>query len=421
MRNFNLKNIYCLVIIYLLSATLLQAQDLLTISGTIIDADTKENLPFAALGFKNHLKGTTTNENGEFIFTFPKELVNDSLIINYLGYQPKAIAVTGSSKSLVIKVSKESVSLDEFVVLPQPPEYYIKMAVRDIPKNYPTAPIQSYSYYQEKIAENNVNILLNECVFKSYAEDTISEHQLVLYKKTENEVTFMKKQREKEERKAQKKNKNSTDEKTTEEEKEDFKITDFFGGPKQILNAANINKLPPFMDSLRFNEFNYSYDRNISYSGKNVMEIKFSSKKRKDKYKGQGVVYIDRASNAIVALDFSGDIRLPALLKPILFVLGIGLKRPQVAIKKQYQERNGYWYVSNCKVDIKLNFTKKKMFRKNEHSLFQISQLYNINDILLENPLHIESSKQFDFKNKDYNAQIHNDFNMNWNQINRIN
>ena len=61
------------------------------------------------------------------------------------------------------------------------------------------------------------------------------------------------------------------------------------------------------------------------------------------------------------------------------------------------------------------------MFSKNEHSKFTIGQLYNINDIKLDNPKKIAKNKQFDFTNKDYESQVHNDINIKWNQINRVN
>ncbi len=384
----------------------LLGQEQRVITGKIIDADTDSSLPFSAIGLKNNLKGTTSNENGEFKFTFPSGITDDSLIINYLGYEHTIYHLKDITSPLLVKLPKKIMSLDEFIVLPHPPEYYIKLAVRDIPSNYSASPYESTSYYREKSSENGKDTKLNECVFKSYTKDTSNQHQLLLFKKTENELNANEKGREKEKKK--------------EEEEEMFNLSDFFGGPKGILNAANINNLPPFMDSLNFKNYNYIYERNTTYNGREVMEIKFSSKKRKHKMKLEGVLYIDKKTNAFISVYFHGDMRLPIMLKPVLLIMGVGIKKPYIAIKKQYQEKNNLWYINSCQIDMKINVTQKHMFKKNEETTINVNQLYNINNIKLINPMAIEKSKQFDSTNKDYQSQVHNDIQLKWNQINRV-
>ncbi len=73
-----------LIGLFLFSAILLRAQNV-TVEGKVVDWNTGQPLPGANLVLKkNNSIGTTTNKNG--IFRFSNLLVNDILIISYVGY-----------------------------------------------------------------------------------------------------------------------------------------------------------------------------------------------------------------------------------------------------------------------------------------------------------------------------------------------
>src|SRR5277367_4269119 len=76
----------------ILIATVLQAQQI-TISGRVVDLETKEALPFASVGISGKPIGLITNEQGEFDFHIPSDLRNDILIVNMLGYRPYEVPV----------------------------------------------------------------------------------------------------------------------------------------------------------------------------------------------------------------------------------------------------------------------------------------------------------------------------------------
>ncbi|MCC6837766.1 MAG: carboxypeptidase-like regulatory domain-containing protein, partial [Bacteroidia bacterium] len=100
---------------YFLSG-LLYAQTI-TISGKVIDSETKEPLPFASVGLKNRPIGTITNLHGEFDFHIPIEFRNDVLVINMLGYVPfEDPAWTVTDKLNTIEMVKSTQFLDEVVV-----------------------------------------------------------------------------------------------------------------------------------------------------------------------------------------------------------------------------------------------------------------------------------------------------------------
>ena len=88
------------------------------ISGRIVDAKTKEPIPFASLGLKNEQSGALTNEFGFFQMPAPEKSDKDSLVVLALGYLRKAVAVKKgvSVPDLIIEVPKRIVELANVTV-----------------------------------------------------------------------------------------------------------------------------------------------------------------------------------------------------------------------------------------------------------------------------------------------------------------
>ncbi len=56
----------------------------ITITGKVVDAETKEPLPYASIGIIGKPIGLISNEQGEFDFHIPSEMRNDILVISML-------------------------------------------------------------------------------------------------------------------------------------------------------------------------------------------------------------------------------------------------------------------------------------------------------------------------------------------------
>ena len=82
-------------------------QDHTKITGTVIDAQTKETLPFATVNFVgNESVGTTTDLDGAF--TLETRWGTDSLMASYVGYRPLVIAIQKGVKKQTINFELES-------------------------------------------------------------------------------------------------------------------------------------------------------------------------------------------------------------------------------------------------------------------------------------------------------------------------
>ena len=62
-------------------------------SGVVVDASTKEKLPFAYITLKNTNISTTTDLNGAFNLIIPDNLLNDELylIVSFVGFRSKEL------------------------------------------------------------------------------------------------------------------------------------------------------------------------------------------------------------------------------------------------------------------------------------------------------------------------------------------
>ena len=87
----------------------LQSAKTQTITGTVVDKETKETLPFVNVYFEAG-SGTYTDEQGKFEIN--RESEKDSLYFSLLGYQVQGYAVTEIKGSLKVKLVPTSIGLD---------------------------------------------------------------------------------------------------------------------------------------------------------------------------------------------------------------------------------------------------------------------------------------------------------------------
>ena len=86
------------------------------ITGKVTDANSGDPVPFANVIFKGTTNGATTDFDGNYsISTFSP---TDSVIVTYVGYQPKAKAVKrGATQVINFQLAEEVISLQEIVIV----------------------------------------------------------------------------------------------------------------------------------------------------------------------------------------------------------------------------------------------------------------------------------------------------------------
>lgn len=100
----------------------LYGQEIITVTGLVLDAKTNLPLVNASVGLQNHAYGTYTDKEGKFGLQFPDNAYNDTLIISYVGYHVIKSRLPGSKLMDGIYLLKESaIVLNEITILAQSP------------------------------------------------------------------------------------------------------------------------------------------------------------------------------------------------------------------------------------------------------------------------------------------------------------
>jgi CarboxypepD_reg-like domain len=163
---------YFLVLLCALGAHVSVAQRI-TISGKVVDKETKEALPFATVGIVGKSIGTITNLQGEFDFHIPGELRNNIFVINTLGYKTYEAPVWSLiADSLVIQMEKSNLMLQEVVISDSlNGGDILHIALTRIDQNYPDKPFMMEGFYRDLKKVANTYISLLEAAVMIYDED----------------------------------------------------------------------------------------------------------------------------------------------------------------------------------------------------------------------------------------------------------
>ena len=156
-----------------------------TINGRIIDSKSKENIPYASIGFLNKNRGTISNDDGNFSLTYNDQFLNDTLLIGHLGYRKLAIPVSELKSDSTYKLEQQSISLQEVVIRSSDPRSLIRQALESKSKNYDTNPFVHRAFYRETVKRNDRYMVYTEAlfdIFKTAYRPTLFDDQLKLIK-----------------------------------------------------------------------------------------------------------------------------------------------------------------------------------------------------------------------------------------------
>ena len=112
-----MKRIHFLALVFLLLLPALSRAQENRITGRVVDAKTKDPVPFASIGLREEGTGALTNEYGYFQLAGLEKTNQDSLIVMTLGYERNAVFIKrGSTEDLIIELKKREIKLGEVKV-----------------------------------------------------------------------------------------------------------------------------------------------------------------------------------------------------------------------------------------------------------------------------------------------------------------
>ncbi|MFY9115803.1 MAG: carboxypeptidase-like regulatory domain-containing protein [Bacteroidales bacterium] len=327
----------------------LQAQEnTISISGTVIDSETRRPMVFASISIQDIGISIVTNGEGFFTLKFPKEYADRSITISYLGYHTGVMPIAqflGSSKPLTIGLIQAALPIPMTTVKPIDPLELVKEAFKNIRHNFSQEKMQMTGFYREMIRKGNTYVTLSEAVIDVYKPPyapTFTVDQVGIYK-----------------------GRGSID-----WSRIDTVFVKFQGGIRSALDIDVVNHLflgVPEYEIDKYYDFTLEYP--VQMSDRIHYVVSFRQKPHIEEILFRGKIYIDLQTKAISRVEFNMNVENDDR------ATGIFIRRKPLTLKAtvdyaaymvQYRQLpEGTWVFDYSRTDLK--FTAKwdrKLFRQ---------------------------------------------------------
>ncbi|WKB81660.1 carboxypeptidase-like regulatory domain-containing protein [Cellulophaga lytica] len=313
-------------ILLFFGTTTASAQEFHQFKGEILDSDSKKPLVFATLSIAGSNISSISNAEGKFSLKVPNEVSTGDLVVSFLGYKTKKVALESLKKSGNNKIYLDITvtALSEInISAPKDPKALVLETLKKRGDNYFEDPTLMTAFYKESIKKRRKNISLSEAVVNIYKAP---------YSNSRKDVVELYKTR-----------------KSTNYSKMDTLALKLQGGPFNAL-YVDVMKYPQYifgLDVLPFYEFSFDHSTRINNKLIYVISFKQNNKTEQPLYKGK--LYIDADKKILTSAIYSLNI-IDKQKAAKLFVR----KKPNkanvwptdVAYRVDYREKNNKWYYS---------------------------------------------------------------------------
>jgi hypothetical protein len=316
------------------------------IEGHVINALTEEPLAYASVTAISKNISTVTNADGDFKLHISNSTIPDSIVVNYIGFEPVTIALSSMDhKYQVIKLFEKSISIKPVIVKHIAAIDLVRDAISAISINYPNKNAMYTAFYRETTKDETEYISVCEAVLdiaKAPYKSIFLNDQARIFKGHKNQYL--------------KKIKNLS-----------YKLE---GGVYNCIKLDIIKERASFLSNETLELYEYKVVKSYSYNNNEVYVIDFSPKQNIDDITYQGTLYIEKNTKAIVAARFSISERGMVYAKSLL--VKKQPRRSQIKPLKAnyivfYRNYNGKWH---------LDFTKAELVVKAKSNRFLFNSVF---------------------------------------------
>jgi len=319
-------------------------QNLITIKGKVIDAETRAPLVFATVAVKETNVAIVTNIDGEFTLKVGDLSTSKSLEVSFVGYKNKVVPFSelkeNGSKN-VIALEAAPIPIKEIIVKPLDPIAIVEKAISNIPKNYESVPNLMTGFYRETIRKNRTYVSIGEAVveiFKAPYDSDVRFDGARIYKGR----------------------------KGTDVEKMDTVLFKLQGGPVSVLELDLAKNTETVLTRDAMQNYNYSLSGVVEIDGKPNYVIEFVQKPSVDMPLFMGSFYIEMDSYAISEVEFGFNLANKEAAQSIFIKKKpLGMKViPEIATyRTKYRQQNGKWHFTYSRAEVKFKVDwNKKLF-----------------------------------------------------------
>ncbi len=318
------------------------------VTGTIIDNDSRDPLPFATIGLKNSGKGTVSNNNGEFNLNITPDLRNDTLSFSYLGYIGREIPVKKAlGNSLIVVMKREFISIPEILIKNQVPQEIIIKARKAIPRNFGDTPALMTGFYREGVLKSTELQTYSEAIieiYKSAYSGTLLGDQIKIYKSRKIENT----------------------------DRRDTLAIRLKAGLSTCLELDGAKNTFDFLSPESMSDYTYRMTDIVTYDDETAYVIEFEQKADVDLPLYKGSIYINTVDFGILYAEFELNQALLHKMKDSFVtnpLHGFNTWPTSVKYSVSYRKVNNRYFLSHVRGDLVFISRKKnKLF----HSQFRV-------------------------------------------------
>jgi len=315
-------------------------QDLITIRGKVVDAETNAPLVFATVTVRESNVGIITNIDGEFTLKVSPSAT--SLEVSFLGYKNKQIEISSLKENggkNTIEMESAPIPIKEIIVKPVDPEAIVEKAISKISVNYESVPNLMTAFYRETIRKNRTYISIGEAVveiFKApYASDTRFDGARI-YKGR----------------------------KSADVEKMDTVLFKLQGGPVSVLQLDIVKNTESVLTKDAMEYYDYSISGVIEIDGKPHYIVDFIQKPSVEQPLFMGSFFIDMETFAITEAEFGFNLTdKEAAASIFIRKKPLGMKiYPEIAeYRTKFRAQDGvlHFIYSRAEVKFKVDWQKK--------------------------------------------------------------
>lgn len=348
------------------------------IHGQVIDSITFEPLPYVNVKIKGTLIGTLTNTNGRFkIRLSDAKIEKDSLEISFLSYNKKLISLSSHKDSILIKLASTAFTLSEVIVSPQPPEEYIKEAIKRIPENFANQPYNTRIYFREVIKLNGKYLNFTEAIMEAYNlpftgnPNDSSRLQLIAMRHINEENEAVKSVKLKRKKKKQ----DEIDSIIIKAAKDMSKQ----GGPYMLLDSSLVRRWYKYETKQVLGDYHFRFKSVLPYQDRKLLDISYGDKKKERNDKEHGSVYLEENSLAIESFTY-GYNTVPVAINAAMFVFGYTINDLSIQVKTTTQPTDSGYIDDFAILRANIDMEKLKLFKSNIPIKFEMEAVMIVLD-----------------------------------------
>lgn len=329
-------------------------QQVTTIRGRVVDAETNQPLVFAGIAVQGSNVSTVTNLDGEFTLKLTGGETG-KLEFSYIGYKNRVMALdemkTNGTRN-VVALETAMIPIKEVIVKPLVPEEIMEQVIMNFDKNYPAVSNDMTGFYRETVRKNRSYISIGEAVvevFKAPYQSDLRYDAVKIYKgRKSNDV-----------------------------EKMDTVLFKLQGGPTTTLYLDVVKNPETFLTREALSQYDLELSSIVVIDDKTNYVINFFQKPSITTPLYQGRLFIDIETYAVAQAEFAFNLENKELAASMFIrkkPMGMQVNPELTSYMVRYREQGGKWYFTHSRAEVKFKVDwKKKLFNTNYTTMSELA------------------------------------------------